>query len=157
MKSHQYFGNWPVLNKVGLDCMLLSPVCQIAPFLDPNDDCYQPSKKRMANGSKFVSSSSVEENGIVRHMDYGMQGKTAGEPGLAGNAQPPAGKRRRMCAKNKPGIVLEKNRALLRCADARSQKGFRHWSCGFGHGYSVRASSRNSRRAFSAVIRAISS
>jgi hypothetical protein len=108
MKSHQYFGNWPVLNKVGLDCMLLSPVCQIAPFLDPNDDCYQPSKKRMANGSKFVSSISVEENGIVRHMDYGMQGKTAGEPGLAGNAQPPAGKRRRMCAKNKPGFDLKK-------------------------------------------------
>ncbi|MGI6184988.1 hypothetical protein [Brevibacillus sedimenti] len=122
MKSHQYFGNWPVLNKVGLDCMLLSPVCQITPFLEPNNR-YQPSKKLMANGSTFVSSSSVERNGIVRHMDYGMQEKTAGEPGLAENTRPPAGKTPPDVRNQQAGIG---KKALLRCADARSQKGFCH-------------------------------
>jgi hypothetical protein len=154
MKSHQYFGNWPILNKVGLDCMLLSPVCQISPFLNPKDDCYQPSKKRMANGSRFVSSSSVEENGIVRHMDYGMQVKTAREPGLAGKAHPPAQKHRRMCAENKPGRCLRKKMSPSAMRDHRRALVM---VMRFGTGYSPPASSRNSRRALSAVIRAISS
>jgi len=56
-------------------------------------------------------------------MDYGMQEKTAGEPGLAKILGHLPEKRRRMCAINKPELA---KKALLRCADARSQKGFCH-------------------------------